>query len=139
MCANQTREPTNQTADRIPATARASVTSGRAYHEHALLEGAGRLQQFRRITWPLLWPQTVALVLLTTIGTLRISDMVWVMTEGGPGHATETVATTVYATAFRSLDVGYAQAMAMILVVLILVIGVIEFRLLDRRAEDVRT
>ena len=53
-------------------------------------------------------------MLLTTLGTLRIFDMVWVMTAGGPSHATETVATDVYTTAFRSLDVGYAQAMAMI-------------------------
>ena len=75
----------------------------REYYEHAVLEGAGRFQQFRRITWPLLWPQTFALVLLTTLGTLRIFDMVWIMTAGGPSHATETVATDVYATAFRFL------------------------------------
>jgi ABC-type sugar transport system permease subunit len=108
-----------------------------AYYEHAAMEGAGRLQQFRRITWPLLWPQTFGLVLLTTIGTLRIFDLVWVMTAGGPAHATETVATDVYVTAFRFLDVGYAQAMAMILLVLILVLGVIEYRILDRRAAAV--
>ena len=68
----------------------------REYYEYAVLEGAGRFQRFRRITWPLLWPQTFTLVLLTTLGTLRIFDMVWVMTEGGPSHATETVATDVY-------------------------------------------
>jgi ABC-type sugar transport system permease subunit len=109
----------------------------KAYYEYATMEGAGRFTQFRRITWPLLWPQTFGLVLLTTIGTLRIFDMVWVMTAGGPAHATETVATDVYVTAFRFLDVGYAQAMAMILLVLILVIGVIEYRILDRRAAAV--
>ena len=56
----------------------------REYYEYGVLEGASRFQQFRRITWPLLWPQTFALVLLTTLGTLRIFDMVWVMTAGGP-------------------------------------------------------
>ena len=110
---------------------RASTTSTR------VLEGASRFQQFRRITWPLLWPQTFVLVLLTTLGTLRIFDMVWVMTAGGPSHATETVATDVYVTAFRFLEVGYAQAMAMILLVVILVLAVVEYRLLDRRAEAV--
>jgi len=109
----------------------------REYYEYALLEGAGRFQRFRRITWPLLWPQTFALVLLTTLGTLRIFDMVWVMTAGGPSHATETVATDVYVTAFRFLQVGYAQAMAMILLVVILLIAVVEYRLLNRRAEMV--
>jgi raffinose/stachyose/melibiose transport system permease protein len=107
----------------------------RGYYEHARVEGASPLEQFRRITWPLLWPQTFVLVLLTTLGALRIFDLVWIMTSGGPDHATETVTTYVYVTAFRALDVGYAQAMAMILLVVILVITVVEYRLLDRRAE----
>ena len=109
----------------------------REYYEHAHLEGAGRFQLFRRVTWPLLWPQTFVLVLLTTLGTLRIFDMVWLMTQGGPEHATETVATDIYSTAFRFLQVGYAQAMAMILLVVILVLTLVEYRLLNRRAEAV--
>ena len=107
------------------------------FDEYALLEGASRFQLFRWVTWPLLWPQTFGLVLLTTLGTLRIFDMVWVMTAGGPAHATETVATDVYATAFRFLQVGYAQALAMILLVVILALAVVEYRVLDRRAEAV--
>ena len=107
------------------------------YYEHAVLEGAGGFQRFRHITWPLLWPQTFTLVLLTTLGTLRIFDMMWVMTEGGPSHATETVATDVYVTAFRFLQVGYAQAMAMVLLIVILLLTVVEYRLLNRRAEMV--
>ena len=63
--------------------------------------------------------------------------MVWVMTEGGPAHATDTVATDVYVTAFRFLEVGYAQAMAMVLLGLILVLSVVEYRILNRRAEAV--
>lgn len=109
----------------------------REYYEYGVLEGASRVQQFRRVTWPLLWPQTFTLVLLTTLGTLRIFDMVWIMTAGGPSHATETVATDVYVTAFRFLDVGYAQAMAMILLVVILLVTVVEYRVLNRRAQMV--
>ena len=63
--------------------------------------------------------------------------MVWVMTAGGPSHATETVVTHLYVTAFRFLEVGYAQAMAMILLVVILVLALIEYRLLNPRAEAV--
>jgi multiple sugar transport system permease protein len=85
----------------------------------------------------MLWPQTFVLVLLTTLGTLRIFDLVWLMTEGGPAHATETVATDIYQTAFRFLNIGYAQAMAMILVLVILVLTAVEYRLLNRRAEAV--
>ena len=109
----------------------------RDYYEYAVLEGAGKLERFRRITWPLLWPQTFALVLLTTLGTLRIFDMVWIMTGGGPAHATETVATHVYGTAFRFLELGYAQAMAMILLAVILALSAVEYWVLNRRAEAV--
>jgi ABC-type sugar transport system permease subunit len=107
----------------------------RDYYDHAVLEGAGPWARLRHITWPLLWPQTFALVVLGTIGTLRVFDLVWIMTAGGPSHATETVATYVYSTAFRFLDVGYAQAVAMLLLVVILVLTVVEYRLLNRRAE----
>lgn len=106
----------------------------REYDEYAVLEGASRFQRFRRVTWPMLWPQTFTLVLLTTLGTLRIFDIVWVMTGGGPSHATETVATDVYATAFRFLEVGYAQAMAIILLAVIVLLAIVEYRILDRRA-----
>lgn len=106
-------------------------------YDFTRLEGASRVQTLRHVTWPLLWPQTFALVLLTTIGTMRLFDMVWIMTGGGPSHATETVSTYVYTTAFESLDIGYAQAMAMILLVVIVLMTVVEYRLLNRRAEMV--
>ncbi len=109
----------------------------RDYYDLAVLEGASWIQRLRHVTWPLLWPQTFTLVLLSTIGTLRIFDMVWIMTAGGPAHATETVATHVYTTAFRFLEVGYAQAMAMILMVVILLLTIVEYRILNRRAETV--
>ena len=109
----------------------------REYYEYGELEGIGRFTRLRRITWPLLWPQTFALTLLTTIATLRVFDLVWIMTAGGPGHATETVSTYVYSTAFRSLNVGYAQAMATICMVVIVALAIIEYRVLNRRAEAV--
>lgn len=109
----------------------------RDYYDYAVLEGAGRWRRLRDITWPMLWPQTFALVMLGTIGTLRVFDMVWIMTAGGPSHATETVSTYVYATAFRFFDVGYAQAMAMVLLVVILLLTALEYRILNRRAEMV--
>ena len=112
-----------------------SITSLPRFRHSAPRRTCNIIATTRRITWPLLWPQTFALTLLTTIGTLRVFDLVWMMTAGGPGHATETAATYVYTTAFRSIDVGYAQAMATILMVLILGLAVVEYRLLNPRAE----
>jgi raffinose/stachyose/melibiose transport system permease protein len=107
----------------------------RDYYDFAVVEGAGPWRRLRHITWPLLWPQTFALVVLGTIGALRVFDMMWIMTAGGPSHATETVSTYVYSTAFRFLDVGYAQAMAMLLLLVIVALTVVEYRILNRRAE----
>jgi raffinose/stachyose/melibiose transport system permease protein len=87
----------------------------REYHDAAMLEGAGGLRRFRHITWPLLLPHTYTVVLLTTMGTLRIFDMMWIMTQGGPAHSTETIATYIFMTAFRFMRIGYAQSLAFIL------------------------
>jgi len=111
----------------------------REYYEVGELEGITWFGRLRRITWPLLWPQTFALALLTTIGTLRVFDLVSIMTAGGPDHATETVATHIYTTAFRSQDLGYAQAMATILMGVMIALAIVEHRLMDPRARVATT
>jgi raffinose/stachyose/melibiose transport system permease protein len=65
----------------------------RDYKEAAMIEGASGLQRFRDITWPLLLPYTYTVVLLTSMGTLRIFDIMWIMTQGGPAHATANART----------------------------------------------
>jgi ABC-type sugar transport system permease subunit len=106
-------------------------------YDAARIDGAGWLARTRYITWPLLRPQTLVLVLLTTLGTMRIFDMMWIMTAGGPNHATETVSTHLYVTAFRFLQLGYGQAIAFILAALILLLAGFEIWLLRRsRATD---
>ena len=88
------------------------------YYEAATLEGAGFVRRLVHITWPLLLPYTYTAVLLTTIGTLRIFDLMWIMTQGGPSHATETVATYLFTTAFTFQRAGYAQSLGFILLAL---------------------
>jgi raffinose/stachyose/melibiose transport system permease protein len=109
----------------------------RGYHEAAMIEGAGGVRRFVHITWPLLLPQTYTVVLLTTMGTLRIFDMMWIMTEGGPAHATETVATYMFVTAFRFLRVGYAQALAFILLALVALVTLLLTVTLRKRANAI--
>ena len=106
------------------------------YYEAARIDGANGFQRFWYITWPLLLPQTYVIVLLTTMGTLKIFDFMWIMTEGGPNHATETVATYIYVTAFRFFRVGYGSAMAFILFAVVLIVTLLEVRVLRRRVED---
>jgi raffinose/stachyose/melibiose transport system permease protein len=107
------------------------------YYEAAVLEGAGGVRRFRCITWPLLLPYTYTVVLLTTMGTLRIFDMMWIMTQGGPAHATETIATYLFTTAFRFLQVGYAQALAFLLLATVLLLTFALNVTLRKRANEV--
>jgi ABC-type sugar transport system permease subunit len=106
----------------------------REYYEAAMIEGAGGVRRFAHVTWPLLLPQTYTVVLLTTMGTLRIFDMMWIMTEGGPAHATETVATYIFVTAFRFLRAGYAQSLAFILLALVALLTLLLTVTLRKRA-----
>jgi ABC-type sugar transport system permease subunit len=104
------------------------------YFEAAMLEGAGGVRRFLHITWPLLLPYTYTVVLLTTMGALRIFDMMWIMTQGGPAHATETVATYIFVTAFRFQRAGYAQSLAFILLALVALLTLLLTVTLRKRA-----
>ncbi len=86
-------------------------------YEAARIDGANRLQIFRSITLPLLLPVILIVALLKTIFSLKLFAQVVTMTGGGPGRATQTLNYYVYQNAFRNLDMGYASALAWILVV----------------------
>ncbi len=82
----------------------------------AKVDGATVLQTFWHITLPMLKPIIVMITLLKTIYSVRQFDAVVTMTGGGPGRATETVNFFIYKTGFRFFDMGYASAMAYLLV-----------------------
>jgi raffinose/stachyose/melibiose transport system permease protein len=66
------------------------------YYEASRIDGATRMQQFRRITLPLVRPATVTVVTLSLIGGLRSFDLIWAMTRGGPGFSSDVVASVIY-------------------------------------------
>jgi raffinose/stachyose/melibiose transport system permease protein len=66
------------------------------YYEASRIDGATRQQQFWRITIPLVWPATVTVVTLSFISGLRYFELIWAMTGGGPGFASDVVASTIY-------------------------------------------
>lgn len=66
------------------------------YYEASRIDGATRLQQFRRITLPLVRPATVTVVTLSLIGGLRSFDLIWAMTRGGPGFSSDVIASVIY-------------------------------------------
>jgi multiple sugar transport system permease protein len=98
-------------------------------YEAAMIDGSSAWQTFRNITLPLLKPAILIALLLRTMDLLRIFDQVFILTQGGPGFATETISLYIYKTAFRFFDFGYAAAMSFVLLVLVnfISIGYIRF------------
>ena len=89
--------------------------------EAARIDGASGFQTLIRITFPLLKSTTLSLVLLGVIGSLKTFELVYVMTEGGPNHASEMLPTFAFQEAFRLQNVGYASAISMVLLVIAVV------------------
>jgi multiple sugar transport system permease protein len=102
-------------------------------YEAALIDGSSRWQTFRHVTLPLLKPSILIVLLLRTMDLLRVFDQIFILTEGGPGFATETISLYIYRTAFRFYDFGYAATMSFVLLALTNIISVAYIRLLQTR------
>lgn len=101
--------------------------------EAASIDGAGKWKQFRHVTFPLLAGATTVCVMLSMIGSLKLFDQIAVMTNGGPGFATETLTYIIYRVAFGEGRQGFGTALAIVLFVLILLISLIQVRVLRKR------
>lgn len=102
-------------------------------YEAASLDGATWWQRFRFITVPLLKSTTLFLGLYAAIEAMRFFDLVWVTTQGGPGYATEVLTTHIYKTFFLVGDFGYAAALSVVLLAIVLTISAVSFRILRTR------
>jgi len=102
-------------------------------YEAASLDGANAFHQFISITCPLIWPVTSLVLILQLIAQFKIFDQVYLLTQGGPYNSTMVVLLYMYREAFQQNRGGYASAVAVVFVVIMLVISAIQFRLLQGR------
>lgn len=102
-------------------------------YEAALTDGSSTWQTFRHVTLPLLKPAILIALLLRTMDLLRVFDQIFILTEGGPGFATETLGLYIYRTAFRFSNFGYAAAMSFVLLIITNFISAGYIRLLQAR------
>ncbi|MER9303978.1 sugar ABC transporter permease [Mesorhizobium sp. M0496] len=107
----------------------------RDYEEAATLEGASRWQIFRMITWPMLAPTTLVIMVLTTIGSFKVFDHIYQMTGGGPENGTLVLAFYIYQQGFKFFNVGYAAALAMIMFVIVMALVLVQVMLRRREME----
>ena len=102
-------------------------------YEAAGLDGASKIQQFRRVTLPLLRPALMFVLVTSVIGSFQVFDTVYVMTAGGPGNATKVANLNIYNTAFSGFRIGEASAMSVVLFLIILAVSVAQFTYFNKR------
>ncbi|MDR2566377.1 MAG: sugar ABC transporter permease [Bifidobacteriaceae bacterium] len=103
-------------------------------YEAAKLDGAGAWSRFLHVTLPCLRPTTFFVTVMLTIQSMKVFDLVFVMTEGGPGRSTLVISQLIWQQAFVEGDFGYASAIAVVLFVICLILTLFQFWI-NRRAE----
>lgn len=106
----------------------------RSLYEAAEIDGAGPWRRFVEITLPLLRPALLVAVLFRTLDALRVFDVVYVMTGGGPGTATESIALYTFITTLQNLRFGFGAALSVMLFAVAFVLALAGIRLLDLTA-----
>jgi multiple sugar transport system permease protein len=82
--------------------------------EAARMDGAGAWQRFRRITWPLLQPTLSVLLVVGTLLSFNVFDIIWLITAGGPSGGTQTLPVLIYETAFKGYELSRAAAISVL-------------------------
>lgn len=107
------------------------------FYEAAKIDGAGKLQIFRRITWPLISPTTFYVIVMTTITSFQVFTLVYLMTGspvGGPMGTTKVIVYYIFEKGFESGgDMGYASCVALFLFAIVLSLTLIQRRVIERR------
>ena len=106
------------------------------YYESARVDGVNYLQRFRFVTWPLLRPAIVFNLVISTIGSFKTFDFIFIMTNGGPGYLTEVLTLTVYNYTLYTAKFGYGTAVGALLTLFVVIFCIVELRVLSRGAES---
>ncbi|HJW91877.1 MAG TPA: sugar ABC transporter permease [Anaerolineales bacterium] len=102
----------------------------KVYYDAAMVDGAGRWDLFRHITFPLLQPTMVFVTITGVIGALQEFTPMYVMTSGGPVNATKTIVFALWEQAFKNFRFGYASALAFILFIIIMALTLLQWRMM---------
>src|ERR1041384_6601942 len=101
--------------------------------EAARVEGASRWYFFRRVTFPLLMPTTLFVLVNATINSFKLVDHLFILTKGGPDNASNLLLYYIYQTAFSFFDTSYAATLTVVLLVLLGGFALLQFQLVERR------
>lgn len=105
-------------------------------YEAAQLDGANSRQRFANVTFPMLSNTMAFVVIVALIAALQAFDQIYVLTGGGPYRSTETIVMQIYQSGFMDLDLGFASALAYVLLVATLLLSLVQFLFFGKRGED---
>ena len=105
-------------------------------YEAARTEGAGEIAMFRRITLPLLRPILALVLIMTIIGSFQVFDTISVTTQGGPADASKVLQMYIYENAFGQYQFGYASALSVALLLILMVITFAQYRMSNAGQSD---
>ncbi|MGZ5573369.1 MAG: carbohydrate ABC transporter permease [Usitatibacter sp.] len=101
--------------------------------EAAKIEGASRWYFFRRVTFPLLMPTTLFVLVNATINSFKLVDHLFILTKGGPDNASNLLLYYIYQVAFSFFDTSYAATLTVVLLVLLAGLAIVQFQLIEKR------
>ncbi|KKX33019.1 sugar ABC transporter permease [Rhizobium sp. LC145] len=106
----------------------------RELYAAAEVDGArSAFDRFRLVTWPMLGPTTLFVVVISIINSVKVFETVKTLTEGGPNKASEVLLFTIYQEGFVYLRVGYASAMTVVFLAILVALMFLQYRVLDRQ------
>ena len=101
--------------------------------EAAKIEGASRWYFFRRVTFPLLMPTTLFVLVNATINSFKLVDHLFILTKGGPDNASNLLLYYIYQVAFSFFDTAYASTLTVVLLVMLATLAIVQFQLVEKR------
>ena len=102
-------------------------------YEAASVDGAGRFAQIRHVTLPMLKPALLVALIFRTLDSFRVFDLIYVLTSGGPGTATEPIALYTFNALFQNLRSGYSAALSVVVFIITFTVALFYVRALGSR------
>jgi len=103
--------------------------------EAAQMDGAGFWRTLTSIVWPSLWPTHTTVIVLGMVGSIKTFDIVWLLTQGGPGNATQFPATLLYQAVAQNSQAGYGAAISVLMIAFSVVLSYLQIRLNKKKQE----
>jgi len=103
--------------------------------EAAQIDGAGFWKTLTRVVWPSLWPTHTTVIVLGMVGAVKTFDIVWLLTQGGPGNSTQFPATLLYQAVAQNFEAGYGASISVVMIVLCIGLSALQIAFNQKKRE----